>query len=380
MKKIGVITFFKNYNYGSVLQCYAFQQTLLNQGENPVVINEVEHGIKWKIKKICRILKLLFSLIKYPQRLKKVSESRKESKRSCESLTKRTIEMYDEFIDKYIVSENRSYDELRKKSIQNEYKFFISGSDQVWGTSGYFLNPFLFLGFAPKSKKYSYAASFGSDYCVKWYEKSIRKYLKDYNKISVREEAGLKILQNYEIHGEIHVDPTMLLTKKEWEEIIEIPNNDDYIFLYFLNEPSKLAIQHIKKIIQDNHILNVFVAPYNFQIIKEELEGVKVCELSPTLFLGMIHNAKYVCSDSFHGIVFSILFNKNFYVYYRQYMHGLPQNNRLETLLKHFNFENQYVKEIDNMSIPNYENVDSILEKDRQDSINYLNEILGGNL
>ena len=66
-----------------------------------------------------------------------------------------------------------------------------------------------------------------------------------------------KILQNYEIHGEIHVDPTMLLTKKEWEEIIEIPNNDDYIFLYFLNEPSKLAIQHIKKIIQDNPIEDI---------------------------------------------------------------------------------------------------------------------------
>lgn len=373
MKKIGVVTFFNNYNYGSVLQCYALQQILSELNVVPTVLNQVEGGKRWKIKKIGRLFELLISCIKYPNRWKAVQKSYAESKRSCEELSDKTKEKFEKFINKNINYKDVSYEQLSKTE---EYDGYISGSDQVWGTSGYFLNPFMFLGFTNKEKKYSYAASFGSDQCPQWYKKKIKKYLADYKLISVREESGYEFVKKMGYDVMIHIDPTMLFDDSFWRKKIE-DKKGKYIFLYFLNEPSELAIKHINNLLNLKSIDKVIATPYKFKGYENIDSSVEFVSLSPDEFLNTVDNAQTICTDSFHGAVFSIIFRKQFFSYYRKYNHGMPQNNRIETLLKHFLLESQLVNKSDNYSIPDYAFFDLVINDERKNAKEYLKKIVG---
>lgn len=373
MKKIGIVTFFNNYNYGSVLQCYALQQALRSLDAESVVLNQVETGTRWKIKKIGRFCELFISCVKYPNRLKLVFRGYTESKRSCEKLSNKMREEFDKFIGKNINYRNISFEQLKKTK---DYNGYLSGSDQVWGTSGYFLNPFMFLGFADKNKKYSYAASFGTDQCPQWYIKKINKYLSDYRYISVREESGYNFVKSMGYDSAVHIDPTMLFSDSFWRRKVKERKNK-YLFLYFLNEPSELAINHINNLLKLKKIDRVIATPYRFHNYKKINKEVESVDLSPEEFLSTIDSAQMICTDSFHGAVFSMIFKKYFFSYYRKYSHGMPQNNRIETLLKQFLLQSQLVREDDNYSVPDYSYFNLILEEERKRSMTYLKKIIG---
>lgn len=376
MDNVGVVTFFKNNNYGSVLQCYALQQVLKQLGVQPVALNQQEIGFEWKIKRIGRILCLFISTIRYPDRVKSVYKSIEESKRSCTELSDKTRYSFDIFIEKNITYKNQSFSELKKAK---DYSFFISGSDQVWGTSGYFLNPFMFLRFAEKNKRYSYAASFGADECPVWFEKKLRKYISEYKKISVREQTGLDTVKSFGLEARIDIDPTMLLEASEWRKISTNHEYSKTIFAYFLNEPSDIAIEHINRIIERNNIEKVIASPYKFNNLERIHSRVEYRSISPDEFLGLIDSSEVVCTDSFHGAVFSIIFCKEFYSYYRKYTHNSPQNNRIETLLKHYMLQDQLIINSGVFSEPNYSQIESLLQNDRIKAIEYLSEVIGEN-
>lgn len=373
MKKIGIVTFFNNYNYGSVLQCYALQEILKKLGVESIVLNQIETGIRWKLKKFGRLCELFISCIKYPSRWGVVYKSYAESKRSCEMLSYKTREGFEQFINKNINYRNISFEELRKSK---EFNGYLSGSDQVWGTSGYFLNPFMFLRFASKEKKFSYAASFGTDQCPRWYIRKIKKYISDYRYISVREKAGYDLVKEMGYDSIIHIDPTLLFSDVFWRKKTR-DKKCKYLFLYFLNEPSELAIKHINNLIEYKKINKVIATPYRFNNYRKINIQVENVDLSPEEFLITVDNAQMICTDSFHGAVFSIIFKKIFYSYYREYSHGMPQNNRINTLLEHFFLHEQLVKKEDNYNIPDYKSFDLIIDEDRKKSIRYLQKIIG---
>ena len=377
MNRVGIVTFFKNNNYGSVLQCYALQQVLKDLGVKPIALNQEERGLKWKLKKILRVLYLGFSIIKYPNRCRNVFQSALESKRSCAELAEQTRDKFNDFVEQNIIYKNQSFLELKECE---EYSFFISGSDQVWGTSGYFLNPFMFLRFAEKRKRYAYAASFGADKCPRWYENTLKKYISEYERISVREQSGLDIVKKFGVDARIDVDPTMLLDVEQWRKISTTMHTKNCMFAYFLNEPSDIAIEHINNVIARDNIEQVIFAPYKFEIANKINSRVDYKSLSPNEFLGIVDAAKVVCTDSFHGAVFSIIFRKKFYSYYRQYTHNELQNNRIETLLKHFELQNQLIVDKNIFSIPDFTTVNLVLEKDKKHAVDYLKEIIEENI
>lgn len=375
-KKVGIVTYFKNYNYGSVLQCYSMQQLIKKFGFNPIALEQSEKGISWCVRKYIRLLILGMSCLRYPQRGKNIYKSMNESRRSCTTLPLNTREKYDIFLTKYIISETISFNTLSKSS--QDYYCFISGSDQVWSTSGYFLNPYMFLQFASKEKRFSYAASFGSDDCPPWYKNKIKKYLNGYVRLSVRENSGLKIIKSLNLDAKIHVDPALLLTVNEWNNIAKMPKDQDYIFLYFLNSPSETAIKHIKMLVEQYPNLKIVCAPYYFDKLDKSFFNIVHAELSPEEFLGTINNATIICTDSFHGVVFSIIYKKVFYVYMRDYTHGVSQNNRIITLLEHYLLQSQYVNDFNNFCIPDYKKTDLMIAEDQHRSFAYLRDILGG--
>ncbi len=243
-----VVTLYKGYNYGSALQCFALQQVIRKHGIKPYVIEFNNRGLVRHIIRIVNNVQFYVSCYQYSGRRESFQGIVKNAKEVDNGLTEDTKVKFGTFIEKRIVEISRSYEELVRLAKSEECVACISGSDQVWGTSVKYLNPIHFLTFAPKTKRYSYAASFGSSTIPEWFVNDIKRYLRSYRRISVREDNALKILDDIGIkNGEVMVDPTLLLTAEEWTQIEKRPEGikDDFELMHFLNTPSSIAENHI---------------------------------------------------------------------------------------------------------------------------------------
>lgn len=381
MKNIVIVTLYRNNNYGSNLQCYALQTVIKKMGFNPITLYQSEKGCLWQLKRIVRKIQFVFSLILYPLRLKTFKKHYLESGRSVESFGENAEFMMNQFVEKRINDIDISYRDA-KKMVNKENLVCISGSDQVWSLNSPFLNPFLFLRFAPKKLRHSYAASFGTDFCPNWFKHKLKKYLKDFTSLSIRENTGQEIVKKYVgCNARIDIDPVLLLTNKEWKNLFcnnELVSNERFAFLYFLNEPSNEAIEHINILIKQIKITQVFYTPYKSDKIESTICYAKYKELSPEDYLNHIDNASFISTDSFHGGVFSAIFNKEFYVYRRNYSNGISQNNRIETFLKRYRLSNQYINDdFESRKIPDYSYFNKIVGNDQKSAYTYLKDCCG---
>lgn len=377
MKEAYIVTLYKGYNYGSALQCYSLQQVVKKFGIDPYVIDVQYEGIKWKIKRIFNNLKFNVSCQRFPKRMVAFQGIVDNAKNADTAITDATKEIIDRFIDEKINIKRCKYDELPRLAKSKECVACISGSDQVWGTSVKYLNPIHFLTFAPENKRYSYAASFGSSKIPEWFVDDIKRYLQSYRQISVREDSAIKLLDDLGIkNAEVMVDPTLLLTAEEWNLVKKRPEgiNDEFELMYFLNTPSLLAEKHIGIIRGQNTKSTVCYTP--FDNIHCSGDNIEIVPLSPEEFVWMIHHCKRLYTDSFHGVVFAVLFHKDFYVYQREYIGVADQSSRIRSILLHLNLSKQFVKDTKTVTNPDYNLTDSILDKDREKSYSYLKEIL----
>lgn len=258
----------------------------------------------------------------------------------------------------------------KNKIKQNEY--FITGSDQVWNPLYPEVTSLYFLTFVPKEKRIAYAPSFGISEIPEEYKENYKKWLSEIKYISVREESGAKIIK--ELTGRdapVLVDPTLLLTREKWLTIAKPAKNkpkDKYLVTYFLGGVPKEYKKEIKKFAKNNQLKII-----NLGDIKE----TKTYITGPSEFLDYINSCDIIFTDSFHGTVFSILFEKPFVVYKR--VGGSSMYSRIKTLLKMFKLESrEYEKvRIDNSLFEiDYSHVPKILEIERSKSYNYLKEAL----
>ena len=228
--------------------------------------------------------------------------------------------------------------------LNNEYRAFIVGSDQVWNCD-YFHQGF-FLDFADKDKlKISYAASISKTKIDKAYLEFYKKKIEMFNYISVREESAKSLLKSF-VNSNIEtvLDPTFLLSTSQWEEIISpriIKNK--YIFYYELthNEINRNVVKEFAKrtglkIVTIPHVLMEFnVRDYLYRT-------TKVNKVGPSEFLSLIKNAEYVFTDSFHACVFSGLFHTQFFVFGRD--GHCEMNTRIIDIIKLFGSEDHYIE------------------------------------
>lgn len=372
-RRVGVYTFYKNYNYGSLLQCYALQKALSSLNVDPYVIDIYSYGTGKLVSKITHGLDLIFRMICYPQLISEVKKYSKESKRSVGNISIQSKRDFQVFI-----SENIDVIRVSKKEIQtfaksSENLFFISGSDQVWSIAGFYINPNGFLLFAPKQKRFSYAASFGADSCPNWNKRIIRKYIRDMRSVSVRENIGITLASEFGCVSVLkHIDPVFLLSTEDWDELIESNDEKKYQFAFFLNSPSELALAHIKKMRECSDV-ELLYGPYQFETLDNI--GAQYIGFPPKRFLALIKNAEKIYTDSFHSTAFAIIFSKQFYVYERAYQHTSTQNNRIESLLECFGLQNRLVINIEDISEQPYNSKD-IIDRERSRSIEYLKNII----
>ena len=372
--KIGILTLPLRTNYGGILQAYALMESLKMMNHDVFLINREHNKIpKWKsiiiiVKRI--VFRILFNS-------KKDIFKEKKDKNDYKFISVNT----QKFINKHInpqTSPFYSSFELKKTNFYN-YDAIIVGSDQVWRPT---YPPNLtdtFLGFLndkTSTKRIAYAASFGTD---KWEftldeTKVCKDLLKKFNSVSVREDSGVDLCNKYFDVSPQHVlDPTMLLCKKEYLKLVvsrDCENDLGELLVYILDES------------QDKlDVVDLVENTLNYKSFRNNSKKANENQLLEDRIIPSIENwikgfddAKFVVTDSFHGCVFSILFNKPFLAYGNS-DRGMA---RFNSLLKTFSLEDRIItssKEltIENIQKPiNWENINNILEQNKKKSLQFL--------
>lgn len=318
MRKIGLVTI-NNSNYGNRLQNYAVQEELKKLENNPVTIKNIS-----LMNKKTNFLNYFLRNIKHIYKRHDFIDKKEREK------------FFIEF-NKNIHFSKNTFNWFKLKDIK-EYDFFITGSDQVWNPKYGRLTDFDLLTFTIPEKRISYAASFGVSEIGEQYYKKLESELKYFKAISVREESGKKIVENATKRRDVEVlvDPTMLLTSKEWDKVAKKPEQlktDKYILNYFLGELSEERKKEIQRIADEN----------NCEIINILDKNSPFYETGPSEFLYLEKHAFLICTDSFHSSVFAILYNRPFIVFDREDSHE-KMNSRLETLLNKFKLNDRWYK------------------------------------
>lgn len=350
MKKVAILTITNSgLNFGNRLQNYALQQALVEQGlEVETIISAKSVGRNLLLSKGRRVLKNL-------------SRNDLRSK------------FFKQFNKKYIkFSDTIRYENVNEEVFNDKYDAFFAGSDQVWNPNFHFNSDFEFASFAPKNKRYSYAASIGVSEIKEEQIEAFVKNINGMNSISVREADSIELIKTLTGHDAfLHVDPTMLLDKSVYEEMECIPPQGlppKYLLTYFLGSVTEEYKKNIQKLSE----------ALGTEIIElSEWKGSKYYDIGPQHFLYVINHAEYICTDSFHGSVFSILFHKNFSMMQRV-GNDVSMDSRIFTLAEKFGIEERIDNTLD-LSITkkpiNYVEVDKIIEEERKKAKNYFDEI-----
>lgn len=233
-----------------------------------------------------------------------------------------------------------------------------------------------FLTFTTENKRIAYAASFGVNEIPNEQKNAYKSWLKGIKYISVREESGAKIVKDL-IGKDVPVvlDPTLLLSKNEWNSIAKKPKFDlpeSYLLLYFLGERTKEFDCVIRKLSEE----------YNLKIINI-LDKSKdyYYNVGPMEFIYLIQHATGIYTDSFHGSVFSIIMKKPFVVINRSTKNICDMSSRIDTLLKTFSLESRRGNIENNFCLDQFFNIDFLnidkkIESEKEKSIKYLKNAL----
>lgn len=305
--KIGIITFHASFNYGSMLQAWALQTYLKELGHQVEIVN-YRSAIQRKIyyrpfewDNRYSMLSSLKRLLFYPASI-------------CP--LKRKWERFDDFLNTQlnITEEYRSEQALGDAHL--DYDLLICGSDQIWGTAPDATTAY-YGNFADgKTRKISYAASFGQQPEQVDVER-VRKNLRGFAAISVREERSRLFLQKHHLAEDVAVacDPTLLLDAEEYGTLMSSTPliEDSYIFFY---TPVGLPIEYFEiaeRLARETGLPVITERAYYPKDLRRFSHIRNHIVTGPCEFLNLIKHARYVLGGSFHLQVFSILFEKDFY-------------------------------------------------------------------
>ena len=382
MKKVGIITILKCNNFGAELQAYATQKKLRLMGYDAEIIDMLYYKHP-DFKKT----KLSIPFVKQTMK-EKVTEFVKFS--ILNPIIYNIIPLF----SKKMRIRNKKFDNFHKENTKlsktyrtvdslynkcDDYDAYIVGSDQVWNPgTGMNIEPY-FLSFTPKGKKrISYASSFGVTRIPTQYVDKFKKLLNGLDFISVREEAGVKIVEEVARRkAELVLDPTLLLDKEEWKKCSSgyNPNNEGYVLIYEVHPSEKiqqLALDYAQK--NNLPVYRVGVrGMFNW-----ETKGItNLVDIGPADFVSLFENAGIVFTNSFHGTAFSVNLGKEFYTVLSR---AGKKNSRMTSLLSILNLDSRIIYQEDDKKI-SYEKYDvskvqELLKSEREKSIDYLKTAL----
>lgn len=357
--KIGILTFHCAHNFGAVLQCYALQEALKEMGHEVFIIDYRPDYLINPYK--------VFSF----QRIKSKNPIKIIVKLIIELLSIKARIIKDKGFCKFINTLFNLYP-ITQLSNQSDFDLFVFGSDQIWNPkfNNNKLDP-IFLGSSPifsHTPKIAYAASMG---CKKLadpkQESKFIQGIQTFKSISVREKS----LQEYifkvsGIKSKIVVDPTLLLSSIQYEKLIgERKIKENYIFIYQVGRSEHLTknLDYLEKK-SKKKIINISACGRIY------LNQINELKYTPYDFLNLIKYADLILTTSFHGTVFSCIFQKNFYTF------SVNENvdDRSKNLLKSLSLEERMIDNVSKIKdLPiNYNLVNPILKNIQTESLIWL--------
>lgn len=373
MKTIGIITYHHYYNYGTMLQALALQEKVEQLGYQAELIDFKQDNSLSRYEMLKLRIKRMPVYIKERKKYRVLADSREKIKEKNE--------LFEQFYKTYLHVGKKKYT-TTQQLMENPpvYDGYVVGSDQTW-------NPFVanspeafFLPFVEnKSKKGSYGPSLAVKSLSDEKEKEYRKKLSSFSFLSCREQDGAQLLSRItQKEVKCVLDPTLLLSAKEWGKYCEYEIlKEPYILVYFLGEKSehRRAVEKIQKL--TNWKIISLPAAY----LEMENNDYKKVWGGPKEFLSLIRGAALICTDSFHGTMFSINFQRNFFSFCKSSdSEESSENSRLYSALNIFGLSNRIIHNMDNLTAEDisidYKNVIPILEEQRRYSIEYLENML----
>lgn len=307
MKRIVGITWWKN-NYGSILQAYALSE----------LINSFE-GCEYEVlKQFTSRSMSIRSLLSYVKN-KGISKTLKYSinKFGNADIRRRNVKCESFVVDHIKIAKDYT-DENNLSGLSGLYDYFICGSDQIWNPSITKRNSLYWLNIPNARCKIAYAPSIGVTSAESQLRKEIQNALMDFKAISCREYSGSRLINDI-INDNRCVpvlDPTLLWDKSFWDQLAKSPQiKEEYVFAYILrgtDDNRKLVINFAKKM----HLKLVtipFLEAQSFSKSDKSFGDFKCVDADPGEFIGLIKNAKYVFTDSFHCMIFSCIYHRTFF-------------------------------------------------------------------
>lgn len=354
--KASLITVHVGANFGSILQTIASVKILEKLNCSTTVINYIPYRVTLKGYLFCN-----FSLMGLIRRLIMLP-----------NFVANNI-IYSGFLKKFVTLSKPIY---KTDTINNEVAnsdFYITGSDQVWNSihNQGLDTHYFWEGISPKAKKIAYASSFGRTKLDAEEFSIMKKYLNNYQGISVREASAVKILEEMELKGIQVIDPTFMLNKNEWTDYMtERKVKDNYLLIYtpYNTTDKNVIFRTARKIAKDK---NLKIVTFSWDFRPDRDADITIRYASPGDFLSLFHYADCVLTNSFHGTAFSINFNKQFWVY-------MPSgfSTRLLSIIDLCHLNNRILEdEIDSSSISktiDYSLINPILEAEREKAIDFL--------
>ncbi|MFR9565799.1 MAG: polysaccharide pyruvyl transferase family protein [Rikenellaceae bacterium] len=374
--KIGIITITPQNNYGGAMQAYALQRVLQSMGHDAYVLIKRKQFFKPKPSSTLFVaLKNLF--IKYILGKNLISIFIGKRLRLEYNFTH---QHYIQFLDENI--KQFSYDDYSDIPA-DEFDALVVGSDQVWRAT-YFKGKIsaMYFDFAKgwNVKRYAYAASFGKDDVSEYSPKQLQQcadLAKLFDAISVREDSGVDLCREHlGVNAEHLLDPTILLSKEDYTALItNEPQQTGILNAYILDHNSD-ATQLIDRCCRELNLKQQYkiIKRYRPSLIYSNLDEYVIP--SPYKWLAEFRDAEFVVTDSFHGAVFSIIFNKPFVVMVN-HKRGAA---RIHSLLKIFGLEDRLIERADDLNTAHfapidYERVNRIKAEWQQRSFDFLKQL-----
>lgn len=347
--KAGIVTITNGYNYGNRLQNYAVQEALESVGISAETI--------WKTTNVFDTENPVYLRKLYIKRFLHYHLTKEEN---------RILNFY-RFNKTYIHRSSQMINEKAPEKLSEKYDYFIAGSDQVWNPYLEYCTEANFLTFAESLQKIAISPSIAIEEIPERNKEDFSKWIRDFRLLSVREEKGAELIRNLcGREAEVLCDPTMYLSAYQWEKIEKKPEKcpEEYVLTYYLGSYDDSYRNWVQ----------TFAKKQNLKIF--ELQSEEHFGIAPDEFLYLIHHATCVCTDSFHGTVFSLIFHTPFVVFERK--DGFKtMKSRLVTLLSKMQCLQRRQKEIDDKKILNmsFKKTDEIIEKEKKKFGNFLMQI-----
>lgn len=365
-KNVLIVTMPSSDNYGNRLQNYATQHFLTELGYKPTTLSVkgdvYDHSLRPDLPFYKKLTPAYIKTYLYREKRKSVTQEDKQKRLECfEAFDREKIH----FTPFSVLQDNMPFAELSR------YDFAVCGSDQIWNPY-YGMISLYFLDFVPAHKRVALAPSLGVEQLDQCFIAEYKKLLDGMEHLSAREERGAQIL--HELTGKQATalqDPTLWLGKDAWSKIAKRPESvpdSPYMLCYFLGKKTAKYQKKTKEYAKLHHLQIINLA--DEQDLTYYLTG-------PEEFVWLFEHASLVCTDSFHGVAFSMIFNRPFVAFERT--GGKGMRTRIAGVMQHVGV-NRWQQHVDcaNVLDMSYQHVNEILARDREVAALYLQKAVAG--